>query len=153
MRRMMVVEDNGIDAAWIRDGLKGAFNATVEVVKCEKDFVERLPSLATMPPDLIVFDVMLRWANGSAELERDLEEGRIPPEIAEEGAFLKAGLRCVARLKANPQTSEIPYVIFTGLKGNNFEEEVVHLKGSIITKSDDIAPLIAAVRRKLGVTS
>lgn len=152
MRRMLVVEDNSTDAAWIRDALKGAFNVTVEVIECEKDFVDKLPSLAAMPPDLIVFDVMLRWANASAELERDLEEGRIPPEVAEEGAFLKAGLRCVARLKANPRTSEIPYVIFTGLKENNFDEEVIHLKGSIITKSDDIEPLIAAVRRKIGGT-
>lgn len=152
MRRMMVVEDNSTDAAWICEALKIAFNVTVDLVVCEKDFVDCLPDLAAMPPDLIVFDVMLRWANASAELERDLEEGRIPPEIAEKGAFLRAGLRCVARLRSSPQTAKIPYVLFTGLKENNFEEDVIHLEGSIITKSDDIEPLISAVRRRIGGT-
>lgn len=152
MKNMVVVEDNSIDAAWIRDALKSAFNAVVEIIECEKDFVDNLPRFADSPPDLIVFDVMLRWANPSPELERDLEEGRVPPDVAAEGAFLKAGLRCVSRLRDDPRTASIPYVIFTGLKENNFDEEVIHVKGGVITKTDDIGPLIAAVRRRLSKT-
>ena len=61
---------------------------------------------------------------------------------------MRAGIRCVTRLKARADTRDIPYLIYTGLKTNNFTEDVIHI-GDIITKSEEIRPLIAAARKKL----
>jgi CheY-like chemotaxis protein len=145
--RIVVVEDDHQDATWIRDELRANLNAIVEVISCEKDFVDVLPALGRRKPDIIIFDVMLRWATSSEELEREVEQGKVPQDVMKEG-FIRAGLRCVARLKARADTKDIPYLVFTGLKINHFSEEVVRV-AEIITKSDDIKPLIAAVRNKL----
>ena len=144
---IVVVEDDDQDAIWICDELQASLNAEVEVIRCERDFVAKLPVLGQNRPDLIIFDVMLRWATSSEELEREVEQGKVPKDVIEEG-FIRAGLRCVARLKSYDDTKDIPYLIYTGLQTNNFTEEAIHV-AEIITKSDDIRPLIAAVRNKL----
>ena len=145
--RIVVVEDDHQDATWIRDELCANLNANVEVIPCERDFVDALPALGQKKPDIIIFDVMLRWATSSEELERDVEQQRVPQDVIKDG-FIRAGLRCVARLKSRDDTKDIPYLVYTGLKTNHFSEEVIHV-ADIITKSDDIKPLITAVRSKL----
>jgi len=145
--RIIVVEDDHEDATCIRDELHASLNAYVEVIPCEKDFVDVLPALGQKKPDIIIFDVMLRWATSSEELERDVEQRKVPQDVIKDG-FIRAGLRCVARLKARDDTKDIPYLVYTGLKINSFPEGVIHVP-DIITKSDDIKPLIAAVRNKL----
>ena len=144
---IVVVEDDHQDATWIRDELHASLNANVQVIPCERDFVAMLPALGQKRPGLIIFDVMLRWATSSEELERDFEQGKVPKDVIEEG-FIRAGLRCMARLKSRDDTKDIPYLVYTGLQTNNFSEEVIDV-ADIITKSDDIKPLIAAVRNKL----
>jgi CheY-like chemotaxis protein len=145
--KIVVVEDDHQDATWIGDALRTTLNAHVLVISCERDFVSQLPEIGRNKPDMIIFDVMLRWATSSEDLEREVEQGKVPNEVIEEG-FLRAGLRCVMRLKTRVDTKDIPYLIYTGLQTNNFSEEVIHLS-DIITKSDDIQPLITAVRKKL----
>lgn len=145
--RIVVVEDDHQDATWIRDELHASLNANVEVIACERDFVDVLPALGQKKPDIIIFDVMLRWATSSEELEREVEQGKVPKNVIEEG-FIRAGLRCVVRLKSRDDTKDIPYLVYTGLQTNHFSEEVIHV-ADIITKSNDIEPLIMAVRNKL----
>jgi CheY-like chemotaxis protein len=148
---ILVVEDDHQDAIWICDELQASLNADVEVIRCERDFVAKLPVLGQKKPDLIIFDVMLRWASSVEELEREVEEGKVPKDVIKEG-FIRAGLRCVARLKSCDDTKDIPYLVYTGLQLNNFTEETVHV-ADIITKSGDIKPLIMAVRNKLAPRS
>jgi CheY-like chemotaxis protein len=147
--RIVVVEDDYQDATWIKDELQARLNAQVKVISCERDFVDELPKVGHEKPDIIIFDVMLRWATSSEALEQEMEQGKVPKDVINEG-FLKAGLRCVARLKRRDDTKDIPHLVYTGLQGNNFTEEVVHIS-DVITKSDDISPLITAVRNKLGL--
>jgi hypothetical protein len=146
--KIVVVEDDYQDATWISDELRSHLNAQVEVIQCERDFVMRLPDLGHERPAIIIFDVMLRWATSSEALEQEMEQGRVPQEVIDEG-FLKAGLRCLKRLKLREDTKDIPYLVYTGLKTNNFSEDVIHIN-DIITKSEDIRPLITAARNKLG---
>ncbi|HEY4364218.1 MAG TPA: hypothetical protein VGN17_24825 [Bryobacteraceae bacterium] len=145
--RIIVVEDDHEDANWISEALRTSLRVSVEVVRCERDFVVRLPEFGKDKPDLLVFDVMLYWATSSEELEREVEEGKVPKDVLEEG-FMRAGLRCVSRLTAREDTKDIPYLIYTGLQTNNFSQEVIHIR-DIITKSDDIKPLLTAVKNKL----
>jgi len=144
---IVVVEDDHQDATWIRDELHASLNANVQMVSCERDFVAMLPALGQKRPDLIIFDVMLRWATSSEELEREVEQGKVPKDVVEEG-FIRAGFRCAARLKSRDDTKDIPYLVYTGLQVNNFSEEVIDI-ADVITKSEDIKPLITAVRNKL----
>jgi CheY-like chemotaxis protein len=145
--RIIIVEDDNRDATWIGDALRAGLNARVEVIACERDFIERLGTLAADKPDLIILDVMLRWATSSEDLEREVEAGKVPEKVIKE-TFLRAGLRCIERLKESDGTRDIPYVIYTGLQENNFAEEVIHIS-EVITKTDDIRPLLLAVRNKL----
>lgn len=146
--RIVVVEDDYQDATWIADELRSHLNALVEIIPCERDFVTRLPELAHERPSIIIFDVMLRWATSSEALEQEMEQGKVPQDVIDEG-FLRAGLRCLKRMQMREDTKDIPYLVYTGLKTNNFSEEVVHIN-DIITKSEDIRPLIVATRKKLG---
>ena len=144
---IVLVEDDQQDAMWISEALCASITAHVEVISCEKDFVVRLPGFAQARPDLVIFDMMLRWARAGEELELELEQGRVPTEVIEDG-FLRAGLRCAERLRMGRDTKDIPYLIYTGLASNNFSEQMIRV-ADIITKSDDIRPLITAVRYKL----
>ena len=135
--RLLLVEDDHLDSEWIINGLKAELGADIELVTCERDFVKRLEAIVASPPDLVVFDVMLRWAPPSEEVER---EG-IPADVLE-GGFFTAGLRCVQRLQNCEETKELPYVFYTGLNTNT-------LGRVVLTKSEDIRPLVAAIRSKL----
>jgi DNA-binding NarL/FixJ family response regulator len=146
--QIVLVEDDPQDAKHIREALEERLNAQVEVISSEKAFVDRIATFARNPPQLIVFDVMLRWASPSEDLEREVREGKVPQEVVEQG-FLRAGIRCVQRLKSREDTAKVPYVLYTGLQVNNFvNETVVHIT-EIITKSEDIRPLVEAVRARL----
>lgn len=134
--RLLLVEDDHLDSAWIISSLRAELAAEIELVTCERDFVARLETMAS-PPDLVIFDVMLRWAPASETLERE----PIPVDV-QEGGFFTAGLRCVERLRNCEATKAIPYLLYTGLTSNALGHEVV-------TKSEDIQPLLAAIRSKL----
>lgn len=146
--KIIIVEDDHQDATWISDALRTALNARIEIISCERDFLARICTLALDRPDFIVFDVMLRWASSSEDLEREVEQGRVPQKVIDEG-FLRAGLRCVEELKKRGDTKNIPYIIYTGLQINHFPEEVIRIS-EVITKSDVIKPLVEAVRTRLG---
>ena len=138
--RILLVEDDPLDASMIKEELEAQLKATVSVIKTEGEFVSRFEEIAKAPPDLIVLDVMLRWAVPSP----DLTEDSIPAEVREEG-FYTAGLRCVDRLEKDNRTQNIPSIIYTGLDKNNFAKRVVH------TKSEDLTPLVHEIRKVLAL--
>jgi CheY-like chemotaxis protein len=95
-----------------------------------------LELIASDPPDVIVLDVMLRWTDASPVLSQEL-----PVEVKQQG-FYVAGFRCVGYLKRNPRTAAIPYVLYTGLGQENFEDE------EVVTKSEDLEPLVRAISKR-----
>jgi hypothetical protein len=119
----------------IVDGLRSLLKADVNVIRSEKEFIDRIDEIAKDPPDLIIIDIMLRWTTP----RRDMVVEGAPVD------FHLAGFRCAKLLESNAQTKQIPYVYYTSLEQNNFTEVVVH------TKAEDLEPLAQEIRRRLGL--
>ncbi len=136
--RITLVDDDHLELARIADALRKRFGAEVQTLATESEFVASLDSIASANPDVIILDIMLRWANPSAKLE--LSE--IPPEVVSEG-FYTAGIRCLQRLRQRDDTKQIPVILYTTLDQNDFTEYVVH------TKSDDLDPLFNEILDKV----
>lgn len=144
--RILVVEDDHIQADWIKKKLQDAFAQThggVEliVINTESEFRTRLPELANSLPDVIVMDVMLRWADPSPDLARP------PQDVIQEG-FYRAGLRCERLLASDPRTSSIPVVLYTVLDSNAMDHEITNLRPNVkyLPKSSDVEPLAKMIR-------
>ena len=137
--RIIVVEDDNIEADSLVNGLKEKLNADVSVIHTEREFVGTLGSIAEHPPDLIVLDVMLRWTDPTPDLK--IED--IPADVLRDG-FYSAGVRCVKRLEADNRTKGIPVVFYTTLERNEFGLPITH-----ITKGEEIDSLAQAIRSKV----
>src|SRR5262245_64704189 len=102
--RVLLVEDDFLQAEWLRESLRRNFSSVeVVVVKNESSFREQISDLLESPPDLVLMDVMLRWC--------DPNPGSQPtpaPEEVRQGGYYRAGFRCLKLLLENEETSRIP---------------------------------------------
>lgn len=107
---IVVVEDDHLQAGPLADNLRGAFdNPTVETMATEEDFRAALPRFREQVPDLLVMDVMLRWASPRPGMSAP------PPDVVS-GGYYRAGLRCAALLHADPTLRCVPVVLYTILE-------------------------------------
>src|SRR5262245_13291653 len=108
--KILLVEDDYLMTDWLYPKLEEEFpNAEIDKISTESEFYSRLVSIAVNPPDIILMDVMLRWADPSPDLQS-------PPREVQEGGFFRAGLRCQRLLSKKTQPNQIPVVLFTTLE-------------------------------------
>lgn len=89
----------------------------IERIATESEFIAEFESIARDKPDVIILDVMLRWADPAPDM-------KLPPsEIAEQG-FFRAGVRCERRLAADPRTSDIPIIVYSILDKKDLVGEI-----------------------------
>ena len=137
--KILIVDDDHLEVNRIAEFFKKHMDAQIESISTESEFVRRLDEIRGMKLNVIIMDIMLRWANPGP----DLDPTKVPPEVLEEG-FYTAGIRCLKRLKARSDTSDVPVILYSALDQKDFKyEHVVH------TKSDELAPLLAAVRERV----
>lgn len=111
--KIIHVEDDYLVAEKIKQEIKKHFpNAQIEIISTESEFRRRLPELVKLRPDLVIMDVMLRWADASPNIPV------APAEVAKDGRF-NAGVRC-QRLLAEMDSS-IPVIFFTVLENGDFQ--------------------------------
>ena len=138
--RILVVEDDPLEAELIRDSLEHAFpNIVIEVVSTEYGFRSRLDKITVKPPDIFIIDVMLRWADPSEQIPEP------PKDVTEEG-YYRAGLRCQRLLASREETKNKTVILYTVLERHdlNLEERsrnVIHLR-----KDSDPSALIRLIR-------
>jgi CheY-like chemotaxis protein len=117
---ILLVEDDPLQAALISEFLlhASAFpEAAVDRISTESGFRARFNDLAINNPDVVIMDIMLRWADPSPDFE-------LPPDdIAEEG-FYRAGLRCERMLSEDSRTNKIPVILYTILSNGDLTEEL-----------------------------
>jgi CheY-like chemotaxis protein len=112
---ILVVEDDKLQYEWLDRFLREnkSLNVTrLERIKTEKEFADRFEEIASNPPNVILLDVMLRWADPSPDLTPP------PPEVEKEG-FFRAGLRCEQKLAADDRTKNIPIIIYSVLESED----------------------------------
>jgi CheY-like chemotaxis protein len=105
-RRVLVVED---DELW-QDHIQRCLSmdlagAETRVISTESEFLYSFEEIACWKPDVVILDVMLKWATlGSLPTEPAPKQGE---------TYHRAGLRCLRRLESEERTRMVPKVLFT----------------------------------------
>src|SRR5438876_10231917 len=103
--KILVVEDDHLQADWIHQNLRNAFPQVVLLhVSTEYEFRTRFEELAEEKLDAVLMDIMLRWADPPPDFSPPL------PEIQEQG-FYRAGLRCERLLAEDERTRDISVIL------------------------------------------
>lgn len=140
--RILLVEDDYLQADAIRAVLTRSLGAEVDRVATEAGFYEQFDEIARAQPDVIILDLMLRWTDPSPEMKR------APRQVLEEGPW-RAGLRCERFLAEREETREIPILLFTVLEREDLETDLESLRRGVffLQKGSDLGPLVEAVRK------
>lgn len=139
--RILIVEDDYLQADWIYAGLEQALpSAQFDRVSTESEFRSRFDEIANKGPDVVVMDVMLRWANPIPGLV-------LPPDDVQEEGFYRAGLRCERMLARDDRTSRVPVILYTVLERTDLNHELPSLPEHVqyLPKESDLGPLIQKI--------
>jgi DNA-binding NarL/FixJ family response regulator len=143
--KILVVEDDHVQASWIVSALRDSFhNTQIEIVSTELEFRSKLPEIVEDPPDVVVMDVMLRWADPTPAGVVE------PPEEIKREKYYRAGLRCQKLLSEQAAPGRIPVVFYTVLSHDHLAADL-RMDPSImwVAKSESADDLIKAVRSHL----
>ena len=137
---VVIVEDDPLQVGDTVAALHRAFqDLRCDSIETESEFYSRLQQLKENPPDLVILDVMLRWANPSREM---------PPrhERAKREGFYTAGFRCRDLLALNEETRNIPVIIFTILEAEDFYRDSLS-PNTFVLRKGDTDTLVREVRK------
>jgi CheY-like chemotaxis protein len=116
--RVLLVEDDHPQAKSIAEALRRSFHdVEVRHICTESQFMEQFASIRQEPPDVVLLDVMLRWADPAPSTPE-------PPDEIRKGGFYRAGLRCLGKLCNTKETHEIPVIVYTVLAREDVKEEI-----------------------------
>jgi CheY-like chemotaxis protein len=122
---VVIVEDDYLQRDPIREDLEDAFpGIEVVTIKTELEFQRRLPEIRDCKPDVMIIDVMLRWADPQPNFPKP------PPEIEKEG-FYRAGLRCAQLVESDPILRDTPIILYTILEEGEIDREGRTLGGKL----------------------
>ena len=117
MPRFVVVEDDHLQEGPLAENLAAMFpDVTVEALATEEQFRAHLPRMREAVPDLVVMDVMLRWAFPRPGLPA-------PPEDVVAGGYYRAGLRCARLMLGDSHLRRVPVVLYTILERSDLERD------------------------------
>jgi CheY-like chemotaxis protein len=139
---ILLVEDDYLQAEWIHDCLRSAFQKLrFERIATEQEFYALVQGISDDYPDVIIIDIMLRWADPS----RDMAP---PPEEVQEGGFYRAGIRCERKLAGRDDMRNIPVILYTVLERIDLENEIDGLASNVtyLRKDSDSSALTERIR-------
>lgn len=142
---IVVVEDDHLQDGPLQDLLREQFpTARVEAVFTERDFRGRLAGYRDDPPDVVIMDVMMRWADPRPG------DPPPPPEVLA-GGYRRAGIRCVEQMAGEPALRTVPVIYYTILERTDLERDADVLTRNVVLvrKSNDRYPLTRKVRELL----
>jgi DNA-binding NarL/FixJ family response regulator len=137
--RIILVEDEWLQEEFIHKAVRLAFagrDVSIETISTELAFRERLDEIISNPPDLVIFDIMIRWTDPSEDMDDE------PIDIEEKG-----GLRCHTLLKE--RAPEIPTLIYSMLKPDDLGKFPPGV--CLIQKQDGIDKLLNKIAKKLNL--
>lgn len=120
----LIIEDDEFHFQVVERALKKNYpSAVILRVATEKQFVQRLIELIDLNLSLIIVDQMLPWTD---------DEDADPYTNAPSEGPLRAGNRCIERLRSLPGPRTIPVIFFT-----NLEQKTVPPKEAYVRKRAD----------------
>ena len=146
--RILLVEDDPIQAAWIRMNLVQVYTSEPEWIDTESEFQLNLGKIVSYPPDVVIMDVMLSWAEASESIPPR------PDDVRQEGMY-RAGLRCQDLLSKSSETSTVPVILYTvqNLKDLGSELEDMPANVLYLPKEADIGPLVEQIDKLVQYSS
>jgi CheY-like chemotaxis protein len=139
---IVILEDDHLQEDLLKDQLQRAFPAArIDTVVTEQEFRTRLVDFRRDQPDVIVMDVMLRWAFPSPK-------AAAPPADVASGGYQRAGFRCAELIFQDAALRDIPVIYYTILEGGDLEPDTRRLSGSTtyVRKSKDHEYLARKIR-------
>ena len=138
MTRILLLEDDHLQAQLIEEAIKRDLpSVEVNIISTELEFREKITEFAAHPPDVIVLDIMVRWARPSRQMSLK------PP-----GGYFRAGVRCLALLSEHRVTT--PVIVFTVSDLSEAKTDIeLWRKVEIISKENHIQGLIKAIRKHI----
>jgi DNA-binding NarL/FixJ family response regulator len=141
----VVVEDDHLQEGPVADHLAAVFpDATVETLATEEQFRAHLPHMRGAVPDLVVIDVMLRWAFPRPDMPA-------PPADVAAGGYYRAGLRCARLMLDDSQLRRVPVVLYTILERSDLERDgqALPANATYIGKNAELDVLSRHIRARL----
>ncbi|MGH3925606.1 MAG: hypothetical protein ACRDTT_22575 [Pseudonocardiaceae bacterium] len=142
---IVIVEDDHLQEGPLQEYLTRTISgADIETIGTELDFRNRLPALRERVPDLVIMDVMLRWAFPAPDAVP-------PPEDVATAGYYRAGLRCARLLADDPRLCRVPVVLYTILERSDLERdgEVLPANSTFVGKNAELEALSRKVRSLL----
>lgn len=138
--RILLIEDDYMQAEWVRRALQRRFKTAPEEISTEYEFRMSLDRIAQNPPDVILIDAMLQWT----EVSESIEER---PDDVKAGGKYRAGFRCLDMLAERKETKNVPIVLYSAMGKLDIENELRDLPPHVkfVLKDSDIEPLIDEV--------
>ncbi|MGB7207203.1 MAG: hypothetical protein WBD27_00950 [Pyrinomonadaceae bacterium] len=121
---ILIVEDDPDQFKFICDSLKdyNAFpKARIKPIASELEFRKRFEEIGKEKPDVIIMDIMLRWADLGRKEDSPIE---FPPKEIKEEGFYRAGIRCVEMLAMGKNTKDIPIILYSILDIEDLESDL-----------------------------
>jgi len=156
---ILLIEDDLILASELLNELESRFcSVNFTHIKTESEFNHKYPDVAMGPPDIVILDMMLRWAGPehelSYELKLALKDGLIskrdlPSNYKEPPSSpFRAGLRCFGKLERIPETRNIPVIFHTVVDRGDVPEFLDSLPEHVLflNKKSDKNELITYIR-------
>ena len=117
MPHFVVVEDDHLQESPLTSHLAVDFpDATLETLTTEEQFRAHLPDMWTRTPDIVIMDVMLKWASPRPDLPP------VPDDVAA-GRYYRAGLRCARLMLDDHRLRRVPVVLYTILERSDLERD------------------------------
>lgn len=142
---ILLVEDDFIQSEYIRNELNenGELEITnFDVIETELEFRERFPEIAMNGVDIVIMDIMLRWAFPSRDPKR-------PPKDIEESGFYRAGIRCIKMLRDDQRTRDIPVIVYSILDEETLKVDLMDFKNVKYVYKDFLGKNLANAIRSL----
>jgi DNA-binding NarL/FixJ family response regulator len=145
MPYFVVVEDDHLQEGPVADHLAASFpDATVERLTTEEEFRARLAHMRGAAPDLVVIDVMLRWAFPRPDMPAP------PPDVAA-GGYYRAGLRCARLMLDDDRLRRVPVILYTILERSDLERDghALPSNATYIGKNSELDVLSRHIRARM----
>lgn len=143
--KILLVEDDAVQAQWIKMQLRRAYGSEPEWISTESDFHAGMSKIVQHPPNIVILDVMLSWAEASRSIPKQ------PDDVRQEGMY-RAGLRCQELLAKASATCRVPVILYTVQDLKDLGSEIGDMPESVIylPKEAEIEPLLEKIDSLVG---
>ncbi len=136
---ILIVEDDYFQAEWIEQIVLKEFSGSrTKILRTETEFRDFMRE-GGFKPDVIILDVILPWTVPGSKAEP-------PPEEVRNNGRHRAGVRCWRHLAENPETRDIPVVLYTVLDTEDLQEDIPP-NVRYLSKQSDPVPLVEEIKR------